>query len=302
MLDGRSIPHPKNNLWLALIIAAFLTSSPAWGQHSRAEGTIATLDFAIAETLLELKDLPVAMGSVSNYQSWTEKNSLPPDLVDIGSNPQPNKELLSTLHLNTILIPLQYTHLQDNLSRIAPVEQLSPYNSSLLSGWEKMLAFTNKLGMHTDRKRSALQLIIESEGHMARLSENAANFPQPLLLMQFLDARHVRIYGRNSLPGIVIERLGLRNAWEGPSNRWGISTIGIGELFNIEAHFVIVDTSHLPGRRSVQEEVMASELWGQLPSVRSGRTTLLNADFWVFGAIPSAMRFADSLVNTIEND
>jgi iron complex transport system substrate-binding protein len=300
MLEGRSI-SPRNTIsWFALVIATILTSFPVWSQQSKEAGTVATLDFAIAETLFAFQDLPVAMGSVSNYQSWTEDDSLPPNLVDIGSNPQPNKELLSTLNLDTILIPLQYAYLKDDLSGIAPVALLSPYNPSPLSGWEKMLSFTAEVGTHTERKREVNQLIADADAYMNRLHDTATTLPQPLLLVQFLDTRHVRIYGHNSLPGIVLEQLGLRNAWEGPTSRWGISTIGIGELFNMEAHFVVVDTSHLPSRHSIQKNVMASELWGQLPSVRAGNTTLLDADFWVFGAIPSTLRFASSLVEALE--
>lgn len=297
MLNGRSI---NTISWLTLVIATFLTSLPVWSQQIREAGTVATLDFAIAETLFEFQDLPVAMGGIRNYQSWTEDDSLPPNLVDIGSNPQPNKELLSSLNLDTILIPLQYAYLKDDLSGIAPVAQLSPYNTSPLPGWEKMLAFTEEIGTHTERKREVNQLIADADDRMNRLRETAITLPQPLLLMQFLDTKHIRIYGRNSLPGVVLEQLGLRNAWEGPSSRWGISTIAIGELFNMEAHFVVVDTSHLPSRRTIQENVIASELWGQLPSVKAGNTTLLDANFWVFGALPSAIRFADSLVNALE--
>ncbi|MCO7245640.1 ABC transporter substrate-binding protein [Halomonas sp. Mc5H-6] len=299
MLDGRPISSIS---WLALVIATFLTASPVWSQQVREAGTVATLDFAIAETLFEIQDLSVAMGSVSNYQSWTEYDSLPPNLVDIGSNPQPNKELLSTLDLDTILIPLQYAYLKDDLSDIAPVAPLSPYNTSPSSGWEKMLVFTEELGAHTEKTRAVNQLIADADDRMERLRDTAKTLPQPLLLVQFLDTRHVRVYGRNSLPGIVLEQLGLRNAWDGPSSRWGISTIGIGELFNMEAHFVVVDTSHLPSRRTTQEKVMASALWGQLPSVQAGNTTLLDADFWVFGAIPSAMRFADSLIDALKDE
>lgn len=276
-----------------------VTAFPTWGERSEEKGYIATLDFAIAETLLEMTEFPVAMGSVDNYKSWTEDDSLAGQLVDIGSNPQPNKELLSTLDLDTILIPLQYTHLKKDLASIAPMAALSPYNGRPLSGWKKMRVFTKKLGAHTERESEARRLIADAEERMIRLHETVASFRQPLLLVQFLDARHVRIYGRNSLPGIVLERLGLRNAWDGPSSRWGISIVGIGELFNIDAHFVIVDTSHLPSKSLTQAAVMGSELWGQLPSVRAGSVTLLDADFWVFGAIPSAMRFAESLVTVL---
>lgn len=264
------------------------------------EGTVLTLDFAIAETLFEILDSPVAMGGVNNYKSWTGEGSTPLSLVNIGTIPQPNKELISTINITTILSPPQYRHLEDSLAKIASVEQLSPYNDNPITNWEKMIAFTEDIGSYVDREREANLLILESEEHFRRLLSNSSSISSPLLIVQFLDERHVRIYGENSLPGTVLDQLGLDNAWDGPSNRWGVSTINISELFNYDTNLVIIDTSHLPSRKAVQESIMTSDLWNRLPSVQKNKTALIDANFWVFGAIPSAIRFADSLFYALE--
>ncbi|WP_010627985.1 ABC transporter substrate-binding protein [Halomonas sp. KM-1] len=302
MFHGLVLALRKKSELLALAAAISFASSSALGQQASDEGYILALDFAIAETLFDIADLPIAMGSVDNYKSWTGKNSTPSNLVDIGANPNPNKELISSLNLFSILAPLQYSHLANDLSILAPVAQLSPYNPSSMNNWEGMTTFTKEIGSHINREQEADRFISEAENLMDGLQVSTSLFPETLLVMQLLDEKHVRVYGDNSLPGAVLDRLGLYNAWSGPSNRWGFATISISELFNHDVHFVIIDTSHLQSKRIIQENVMSSELWNLLPSVQKNNITMLNAEFWVFGAIPSATFFAESLVNAfIEN-
>ncbi|MDN3522219.1 ABC transporter substrate-binding protein [Halomonas ramblicola] len=302
MIYSLPIMLKQRVLLLVLIAAASLSSSPVLGQKDREEGYIVTLDFAIAETLFEFSDLLVAMGGENNYRSWLGEGSTPSSLVNIGINPYPNKELIFSMDVKGVLSPPQYTRLEEGLSKIAPVEQLSPYRESSLMGWDRMVEFTKEVGLFAGREQEAFQLISQADEHMSNLRETISAFPDPLLIIQFLDERHVRVYGHNSLPGTVIDRIDLDNAWDGPTNRWGFSVISIDDLFKIHAYFVVVDTSHLSSRRAVQEDVMKSELWSLLPSVQTGNTTLLDANFWVFGAIPSAMRFAESLVEVLSAD
>ncbi|MCL7931666.1 ABC transporter substrate-binding protein [Halomonas llamarensis] len=280
-------------------VAIFFVSFSVFGEKNSDIGTIATLDHAVGETLFEILDSPVAMGSVSSYRKWVGENSIPKDLVNIGITYQPNKELLSKLDITSILIPLQFTYLEKSLSTIAPVKQLSPYNVSSISGWKKIINFTKEVGLYSDRKNEAELMISEAEEELFEIRERAGSISSPLLIVQFLGKKHVRVYADNSMPGIVLDRLGLQNAWKGKSNRWGFSIVSISELFDYDDHLVIIDTSHLTGQKILQEGVMLSDIWSRLPSVQKNNFTLLNADFWVFGALPSAIRFADSLVNVL---
>ncbi|WP_386082545.1 ABC transporter substrate-binding protein [Vreelandella sp. F11] len=302
MSYGLTLPLRKIIFLVFLAVVILLASLPALGRKNSEEGTVLTLDFAIAETLFEILDTPVAMGGVNNYKSWVGENSTPQNLVSIGTIPQPNKELISTINVSTILAPPQYIYLEDDLSRIAPVEQLSLYDNNPMRSWEKMVKFTKEIGVRVGREQEANFLISESEEHFSRLREISNSIPSPLLIIQFLDERHVRVYGENSLPGTVLDQLELDNAWDGPTNQWEFSIISISELFNYDVHLVIVDASHLPSRKAVQDGIMASGLWNRLPSVQKNNTTLLNANFWVFGAIPSTIRFADSLVNALDSN
>lgn len=65
-------------------MAIFIASFPILGQQISEESTVVSLDFAIAETLFEVLDSPVAMGGVDNFRSWTGGGSVSANLIDIG--------------------------------------------------------------------------------------------------------------------------------------------------------------------------------------------------------------------------
>jgi iron complex transport system substrate-binding protein len=83
MSYGLTLPLRKIIFLVFLAVVILLASLPALGRKTSEEGTVLTLDFAIAETLFEILDTPVAMGGVNNYKSWVGENSTPQNLVRI---------------------------------------------------------------------------------------------------------------------------------------------------------------------------------------------------------------------------
>ncbi|WP_442907970.1 hypothetical protein [Halomonas sp. PA16-9] len=111
-----------------------------------------------------------------------------------------------------------------------------------------------------------------------------------------MDARHVRVFGENSLYNAVLEQLDLPNAWDQSTNAWGFALVGIEALARYpEATLVIID----PLPTGVEEKLAKSGLWQQLPSVRHNRIVHL-PPVWSFGALPSAQRFARKLTTALE--
>ncbi|MDC6625458.1 Fe(3+)-hydroxamate ABC transporter substrate-binding protein FhuD, partial [Leclercia adecarboxylata] len=53
---------------------------------------------------------------------------------------------------------------------------------------------------------------------------------KPVVLVSLMDERHARVFGQGSLEGLVLEQLGIDNAWEGAVNRWGFATITAEQL------------------------------------------------------------------------
>jgi ABC-type Fe3+-hydroxamate transport system substrate-binding protein len=255
-----------------------------------AEGGLATLDWTLAETLVALEAPPRAVAQVDAYHAWVKTPALPDSVIDIGLRSQPNLERLASLAPERILISPMFANLTPRLERIASVENLSLYTPER-DTWEEMLELTRSLGQLVERKAQAERLIADTEATLARLRERLPAKPQALLIVQFMDERHVRVFGDNGLFQAVLERLDIENAWQGSTNAWGFALVPLERLAATEARLVVIE----PFPVGVEANLADSGLWQNQPSVRNGTSVTL-PPVWSFGALPSAQRFAELLV------
>ncbi|CEP33905.1 MULTISPECIES: ABC transporter substrate-binding protein [unclassified Halomonas] len=265
---------------------------------SNAQAQWATVDWTIAETLLAI-DAPVSsVAQQSDYRAWVGEPRIPDNVSDMGLRTQPNLELLAQVPPEQTLISPMFAGLTPRLEKIAPVTLFSLYSPGA-DTWQEMQTLTRELGELTEHQSQAEQLIEDTQALMTTLRESrplSQSEISPLLMVQFMDARHVRVFGENSLYNAVLEQLDLPNAWDQSTNAWGFALVGIEALARYpEATLVIID----PLPAGVEEQLAKSGLWQQLPSVRHDRGVRL-PPVWSFGALPSAQRFARELTMALE--
>ncbi|MCA1772665.1 MAG: ABC transporter substrate-binding protein [Halomonas sp.] len=273
---------------IGLLIVCLLGALPAQAQ-------LATIDWTVAETLMAL-DAPIVGGAQKKgYHEWVGEPRLTSETADLGLRSQPNLELLAQMQPERTLISPMFAGLAPRLERIAPVTSMELYTPDS-DTWEEMQRITEQIGELADRAPQASQLIEQTHALMARLRDERPDTGS-LLMIQFMDARHVRVFGDNSLYNAVLEQLDLPNAWDQETNAWGFSLVGVEELARYpEATLVIVD----PLPTGVEAQLAESGLWQQLPSVQKDRLLRL-PPVWSFGALPSAQRFARELVTALED-
>lgn len=272
---------------LLLTLAAQADMSPT---TSAPEPRIATVDWTIAETLLALGVTPLAMGDVESYRAWVGEPTLPVDVVDIGLRMQPNRELLAELKPDLILISPLMASLEPTLSRIAPVQSIALYEPDA-DLWQRLREATLTIAALVGKTAEAERQLAVLDRDLARMKTSLPADLPPLLLVQFIDERHVRVFGRHSLFEAVMTRLGLRNAWQGETNAWGFSVVSLEQFLTLpEARLVVVD----PVPVGVSERLQEPGLWQHLPLVKQGKVLHLPA-VWSFGGILAARRFADLL-------
>ncbi|MGO2055076.1 MAG: ABC transporter substrate-binding protein [Halomonadaceae bacterium] len=274
-----------------LFVACLLSASTTQAQW-------ATVDWTIAETLLAI-DAPVSsVAQQSAYHEWVGEPRIPKSATDMGLLTQPNLELLAEVPPQQILISPMFAGLTPRLERIAPVTSFALYSPGT-DTWEEMQKLTRQLGELTEHQPQAEALIAETQALMANLRDSrppSQSETAPLLMVQFMDARHVRVFGENSLYNAVLEQLALPNAWDQAANAWGFALVGIEALARYPAAtLVIID----PLPAGVQEQLDNSGLWQQLPSVKHNKLVSL-PPVWSFGALPSAQRFARELTAALE--
>ncbi|WP_111412358.1 ABC transporter substrate-binding protein [Billgrantia lactosivorans] len=275
---------------LGLLAWLWLAVGPAGADES---ANLATLDWTLAETLVALGEPPEAVAQVGDYHSWVGAPRLPDRVVDLGLRTQPNVELLADIAPERTLLTPMFTYLAPRLSRVGAVDVREIYTPEG-DTWQQMLALTRELGDSIGRPASAERLVASTEARLATLKSRLPQTTPPLLIIQFMDDRHVRVFGEHGLFQAVLDRLGLENAWQGKTNSWGFSLVGLEALLELEARLVVVE----PYPVGVEEKLADSALWQFHPSVREG-TLITLPPVWSFGALPSASRFADLLVDAL---
>ena len=293
--------------WLLCLLAPLgLQASPA--SQSAATDTarpsehtqvprIATVDWTIAETLLALGVTPLAVGDVSAYRAWVGEPLLPAEVVDIGLRAQPNRELLAELKPNRILISPLAAPLAPTLSRIAPVQSIALYDPQT-DLWQRLHEATLTIAALVNKTAEANVLLTDLNRELEQMKQTLPAELPPLLVVQFIDERHVRVFGRHSLFEAVMQRLGLRNAWQGETNAWGFSVASIEQFMALPAaRLVVVD----PIPVGVSERLQEPGLWQHLPLVQQAPVLHLPA-VWSFGGVLAARRFATLLSEALQKD
>ncbi|WP_348685903.1 ABC transporter substrate-binding protein [Aeromonas bestiarum] len=292
--------------WFCCLLAPFMLQAepamPAAADLPQADAVksvprIATVDWTIAETLLALGVAPLAVGDVSSYRAWVGEPLLPAEVVDIGLRAQPNRELLAELKPDRILISPLAAPLAPTLSRIAPVQSIALYDPQT-DLWQRLHEATLTIAELVNKTAEAERLLAGLDQDLAQMrTELPADLP-PLLVVQFIDERHVRVFGRHSLFEAVMQRLGLRNAWQGETNAWGFSVASIEQFMALPAaRLVVVD----PIPVGVSERLQEPGLWQHLPLVQQAPVLHLPA-VWSFGGVLAARRFASLLNEALQQD
>lgn len=118
-------------------------------------------------------------------------------------------------------------------------------------------------------------------------------------MVQFVDGRHLRIYGKTSLFQAVFDKLGLNNAWTGKSNEWGFENITLLDLAKLPPDtLLIIVKPHPQNTRATLEK---SALWQRLPFCRPANRRIFEPS-WSYGALPSMQRFTLQLMRSMSSE
>lgn len=269
---------------------------PPSGSRAATPTRVASLDYGLAETMLAIGTVPVAVAAAADWKTWVVEPPLPSSVQDLGAGQEPNFERLAALRPDLILTTDYVAMVEPALARIAPVERLTLFAAGV-PPMARARDVMRTLGARLDRADAARDALARFDAEMDAIAARlAGRRRQPLLLATFMDPRHVRVYGTASLYGNVLSRLGLANAWPAEVNYWGFSTVGIEALGDRpDARLVAIE----PVPPDVWPVLARSPLWTALPFVRAGAISTI-APALMFGALPSALRFARLLAADLE--
>lgn len=270
----------------ALGLTAGLALSPRSGFAGGPR--VAAIDWACLETVLALGVVPVAATELLQFRKVAVEPEVPDSVIDLGLRGTPNYEALNLAEPDLILTSNYYEGQRGSLQRVAETLPLSIYHPGV-PPYPLAVEAALTLGRRLGREERAQRLVAEAEAEIARIRATLQGVTRrPVLAINIGDARHVRVFGGDSMFGDVLGRLGIENAWAVESSYSAAAPLGIEALARLpDAAVVIVPPVPPDALRTLGD----SALWQALPMVRDKRVTIIEPVNH-FGGLPAARRFA----------
>ncbi|MFD0390896.1 ABC transporter substrate-binding protein [Tistrella bauzanensis] len=216
--------------------------------------------------------------------------ALPAGVVDVGLRLEPNLEVMQQLAPDLIVIAPGLETVRARLEQVAPTVSLTIYGTGQ-EAFPAAVAETRRLGTLVGCSTEAEDYLARAARQIDRARDRLRGYDgRPVHVVNFLDDRHVRVFGTTSLWQHALGRLGLRNAWTGDSGPWGSVTVGIERLLSDpEARLVHVAPAPEGGGTAADKPALAPSAGDR------GWTHGWPAGCFPFGAVPCTVRFADCL-------
>ncbi|WP_244557865.1 ABC transporter substrate-binding protein [Rhizobium hainanense] len=251
---------------------------------------VATLDWAILETLLAIGANVVAGTELLQFRDVAVKPAIPAGVADLGLRGTPNFEVLYAAKPDLIFNSNFYAWADDRMRLIATVESHAVYQpgaSPYQLSEEMTLAIGERLGL------SAARALVEATREKLEVYRDSfgKGDHRPILPINLGDSRHFRVFGSDSMFGEVLTRTGLTNAWPDLTSYSATAPVGIERLATMPDAWIVLIPPH---PAEALAELRQSAFWNALPAVRQGRVLILGS-INPYGALPAAERFADLL-------
>jgi iron complex transport system substrate-binding protein len=284
----------SRRFFIAGSFAVLLPSMPVLAAQAR---RIATVDWAAAESLLALGVAPLAVAD-TGYYNQRMPQVLPAATHDIGPFWEVNLELLDRLRPDLIFVGAASLFMTPRLKEIAPVEVVEDMTGDHAYG--RAAAILRQCGHAAGIPPEHVQAVLSGiEQRMQRLAESMGRMRPVCILLPDQSGSRAMVYGNGSMPGSVVTRLGLRNAWQGPTNANGFIQVGFDQLMALEGSvFMQIEIPSLAPQTN--RALANSQLWQRLPAVREGRVVRMQ-QFYPFGGCLSTLRLAEDLARALQD-
>jgi iron complex transport system substrate-binding protein len=265
---------------------------------------VATLDFITTETVLLLGHHPVAVAGLKHYREWVGiGNDALSAARELGRRDAPDLETLAAAEPDLITgAAFRHQSLAPSLRRIAPVVL---YNwlpeDDRVGPLAHLRGIVRHLAGRLDKQQRGEDILEVME---ERLDEQAQRLAEagwdgaPVVLAQHVrGSDQFNLYTDHSLGGAIANAIGLNNAWDGESQRFGAQTVGLRTLLALDdAHIILVAQPE----DSAFQQMTSSPVWQSLPAVEADRIHRLPPRTWFFGGPRTiarlARQFTDALI------
>jgi len=259
---------------------------------------IVSFEPALTESLLGLGVAPRAVVNAGFYREFVASPQLPGDVIDLGPSIEPNLEYLQRL-APELIIGTSWQLEGTLLSRIAPLRTFDIYTANA-QPYRNAGQVLLDLGALVERRAEAQALLEQTDRLLEQLRVRLAPVShRPVYIARLNpDGRHLLLFGAKGMYQAVLERLGLRNAYQGRTNAWGGSpALGIETLLEQPDASLLYYTNPREAL-AAQRRLDNSPIWRALPMIRESRALGLPR-FYPSGGLLTAQRLALSITEQL---
>lgn len=278
------------------VVAKTVIDSRGEQQLTATPKRVATLNWDIAEQVLALGVIPVAMPDISGYREWVMQPEVPDSVLDIGSRVEPNLQRLASLKPDVIIIASPQLDLLPRLEKIAPVLFYHTYSEHHDNSQAAIDNF--KLIAQTLGKEAQAELrLVKMQQNIAQMRTNllAAYLGQlpKVTTFRFASVTSIYQFGDNSTAQYALSLLGIEPAIEQAPTQWGVKQKRLKELRNID------DGVALYFEPFAQEsQLKGSVMWNAMPFVRHQKMNSVKPA-WNYGGAVSIEYMAQALTESL---
>lgn len=264
---------------------------------------VVVLEWAYVEEVLALGVTPVGVADIKNYHVWVSStDKVPGDVTDVGTRQEPSLETIRSLKPDLII-----TETGRAAQNLQALKDIAP-----------TLAFTYTTAPQLDTMKENFRTIAKALGKAAKADEVLGNLDKKaadvkdrlakagktdtavVIAMGYTakDAPAMRLHTGEALPSQVLQLAGVKNAWTGKGDEWGISTVGVEALTQVsDATFLYVaaDADNI-----FTGAVANNPVWKNLGFVKEKRVHALDPGTWYYGGPLSATQLLDETAKALQ--
>ncbi|MFF5427953.1 MULTISPECIES: ABC transporter substrate-binding protein [unclassified Streptomyces] len=259
---------------------------------------VVTLEWTYAEELVALGVTPAGNADNKGYGTWitAEGAALPAQVTDVGNRNEPSLEKIKALQPDLIVIDNERSKANlKQLQAIAPVLSFTYTTKPQLTTMKKN--FT-ELAKAVGKAEKAAEVNARIDAKAADLKgrlDKAGKSGLKYALAQGFTANgaaSIRMLTDDAIAPQVLNLAGLKNGWKGQADAWGMTTVGVEGLTQVEkdATFLYVAADN---DNPFTGALAGNAVWKGLGFVKSDKALALDPGTWLFGGPLSAMHVLD---------
>ena len=223
----------RRRLLMALALSPLLGSLPGRAAEAPPDiARVAALGMAADRAAVGIRRDAAGGGRIQLQPCGVAEPKLPATVVDVGQRTEPNLELLQQLQPSLVLLSQAMARRREKSNPSRQPQSFGFNDGSgkpLTVAAQSLLALGQRLGIES----RAVNHLAQFDRFMQDARRLQSFTRQPLLLFSLIDTRHALIIGQKSLFQEAMDQLGIRNAWQDPTDFWGTAVVGIERLATV---------------------------------------------------------------------